>query len=657
MYHFNWGWGGNYNGYFALSNLNPGGNNLTSNQHAIIGIKPNDGSTLVVNTTWSGNITNTTNIAVPDAISLTVSPGAIVKFGKDCKLQIWGKINSVGTSTNYAKFTAINTSDGWDGFEWYEDYLNRMSDNDSSKLIYTQVEYSKSSGIYCSDYGKILIDHSKINNNYGYNGGGISIFYSPINIIWSEIYNNNATSQGGGIFLTSTDTTSAIISQNNLHDNIAGIQGAGFFLSCYENVVFEKNIIDNNQAVKGAGGMLSGLSPLLINNKFCNNYASSSGGGLYLENCNAKIINNLVANNSSGTTTTGAGGGFAISTNSNPNIINNSVVNNSSHKGGGMIFAINSNANIKNCIIYGNYGISYGNQIGINTSDSDPFFDHCNIQGGLTGFGGPGSGSNYTTGNYTNNIDANPLFVNPSAGAGNGYNGLIADWTLQFTPVISPCINTGDTTGVSNLLPTLDLGGNPRINGIIDMGAYEYSLSIPVQLAILNDTVMYGQFACYSATQTITVAGGGNLFKVSTGGSAELIAGQKISYLTGTMVEEGGYMLGYISPVGPWCKAQVLPLATTISNEEDGLSMPAVSTGILVFPNPTTGEFTLSLIGYKTTSVAKVSIYGLSGEKILESSMEYGTSRVFSLAGRASGVYYFRVKTGNETIKGKIVKL
>jgi hypothetical protein len=52
-----------------------------------------------------------------------------------------------------------------------------------------------------------------------------------------------------------------------------------------------------------------------------------------------------------------------------------------------------------------------------------------------------------------------------------------------------------------------------------------------------------------------------------------------------------------------------------------------------------------------------VSIFGLPGEKILETTMETGTSRVFSLAGRASGVYYIRVETGSETIKGKIVKL
>lgn len=39
-FHFNWGWGGSYNGYFYLNNLNPGGNSFTEGQGAIVGISP-----------------------------------------------------------------------------------------------------------------------------------------------------------------------------------------------------------------------------------------------------------------------------------------------------------------------------------------------------------------------------------------------------------------------------------------------------------------------------------------------------------------------------------------------------------------------------------------------------------------------------------------
>ena len=39
-FHFNWGWSGYYNGYFYLTNLNPGGSNFTDLQAAVIGIQP-----------------------------------------------------------------------------------------------------------------------------------------------------------------------------------------------------------------------------------------------------------------------------------------------------------------------------------------------------------------------------------------------------------------------------------------------------------------------------------------------------------------------------------------------------------------------------------------------------------------------------------------
>ena len=41
FFHFNWGWGGIYDGYFYLSNLNPGTNTFNSSQGAIFNIVPN----------------------------------------------------------------------------------------------------------------------------------------------------------------------------------------------------------------------------------------------------------------------------------------------------------------------------------------------------------------------------------------------------------------------------------------------------------------------------------------------------------------------------------------------------------------------------------------------------------------------------------------
>ena len=499
LYHFNWGWGGMYNGYFALGSLNPGSSNFTNHQDAIIGIKPNDGSTITTNTLWSGNVTRNSKTAVADGITLTVAPGTTVQFSADSRLQVFGTLLAIGDSLNYVKFTAIDTALGWHGIKFDNGYLNKevMADNDTSRFVYAQVEYSKSSGIYSYFFGRIIVDNCKINNNSAEVGAGLSIWFNPINITNSQIYNNHATIVGGGIFFTTNDTLSAIVSQNNIYDNLADADGGGFFFHNITNVKLEKNIFRQNQAGKGAGGATMFGSPLITNNIFINNSltASNGRGVLYLENCSTKVINNLIANN--------LGNGITVE-NSSPIIINTTIVNNNHQIAGGIVFDGVSTAQIKNCIIYGNYANNaiYGHQIAIGNNNSNPVFDHCNIQGGATGFGGPGSGVNYPTANYTNNIDTLPLFVAPSLVVGITPSAINADWRLQST---SPCINTGDTTGISSLLPAFDLGGGPRIIGTIDMGAYEFCQA-PVQVSnISGDTN-----PCQFSTQQYWISGSTN---------------------------------------------------------------------------------------------------------------------------------------------------
>ncbi len=54
-FHFNWGWGGAYNGYFAIGSLNPGTHNYSSSNNIIIGIKPSTSTnTYPLFTSWDG---------------------------------------------------------------------------------------------------------------------------------------------------------------------------------------------------------------------------------------------------------------------------------------------------------------------------------------------------------------------------------------------------------------------------------------------------------------------------------------------------------------------------------------------------------------------------------------------------------------------------
>ncbi|MBI4648904.1 MAG: T9SS type A sorting domain-containing protein, partial [Bacteroidia bacterium] len=148
---------------------------------------------------------------------------------------------------------------------------------------------------------------------------------------------------------------------------------------------------------------------------------------------------------------------------------NNTISNNAANNGGALGCQYNSDPILYNSILWGNTATVSGPQVFLNDEDSDPNFYYCNVQDGTAAFG---LNNCFYTGIYENNIEADPLFVAPSAGSGTGYDGVSADWSLQAG---SPCIDAGtpDTTGLN--LPATDIAGNPRIiNGRIDIGAYEY---------------------------------------------------------------------------------------------------------------------------------------------------------------------------------------
>jgi len=201
----------------------------------------------------------------------------------------------------------------------------------------------------------------------------------------------------------------------------------------YGNANVIGNTIRQNQATNGTGVFIYDSDPLVENNILVNNFSDwlpASKGTLYLLYTNPDIVGNLFANN---------GGSAIYMSASSSNIINSTMVNNYNYYTAGMVFEQGSDPIIKNCIVYGNIAelpLQSG-QIRIIDADSDPIFDHCDIQGGLAGFGGAGAGSNYNPANYTNNIDADPIFVDPTTGAGAGYDGLLANWPIgNYTGIL-----------------------------------------------------------------------------------------------------------------------------------------------------------------------------------------------------------------------------
>ena len=231
-----------------------------------------------------------------------------------------------------------------------------------------------------------------------------------------------------------------------------------------------------------------------------------------------------------------------------------------------------------------------------------------------------------------------------------------------FQPIVSSTTSSGS---YSWTIPVGLLPGNDyRIkiistatNSVFDYSDAYFTISeaVPSTTTIQNITVLNGQTLCYDATQTIMVAGIGTTFIVQSGGHATLIAGQNILYYSGTRVFPGGYMHGYIAPGGPFCGVLTPSIAAVLNGNEEN---PAISSpsSVKIYPNPTTGAFTIELGGDFNTDILKVDVFGMHGEKVYSEILRKEVKHKFSLIDLPNGLYFIRIITGEKAETIKLIK-
>lgn len=447
------------------------------------------------------------HVLIPNDSTLIIEPGVSVQFQGAYKLNVQGKLLAIGTLTDSITFTCANPSIGWRGIR----FDNTSITNDSTKIQFCTIKNAIATGvspenygggIYISSVSKIIISQSNISNCKAFRGAAIyfnGYNCNPIIANNTITYNTNDNDGGGAIFCDYG--ANPLIANNTVSYNSA--VGAGAFsggITCSSNPTIINNTITNNTSFMNGGGInCAGCNAIINNNIISNNNASTYGGGIYCGSINYPILKgNIISNNSStkgagvfftaganatlsqsiicNNTASGDGGGICFENGSVTKIVNSTIVNNNATNGGGIYCVGSSNPNIHNSIIYGNTA-TFGNQIFVFDEVSDPSFTYCNIEGGLNGIELNG---NLYTGVYSNNINSNPLFISPSSGSGQSFNGLTADWSLQNT---SPSIDTGNPATI--ITDSTDFVGNTRITVCrIDMGAYEYQTGIPLKLSL-----------------------------------------------------------------------------------------------------------------------------------------------------------------------------
>ncbi|NIG54646.1 S-layer family protein, partial [Chitinophaga sp. Cy-1792] len=235
-----------------------------------------------------------------------------------------------------------------------------------------------------------------------------------------------------------------------------------------------------NTSFGSGGGIFSTTAgtTLTINNSRISGNQANQGGGIYTINTatTATLKNVLISGNYSYS----SGCGISIASGS-LTLINNTISGNYSNSGGAAINATGTSTflvNVYNSIIYNN------NNAEISTVGPTLTYQYSLIKG-----------KGVTANSPLNGNVATPDFVSPLApGLAPNAGG---DYRLKVSSV---AVNAGNNSLFTGLdANSTDLAGNARVldyasNGIIDLGAYEYSPELPAQTInpISDVTKVYG---------------------------------------------------------------------------------------------------------------------------------------------------------------------
>ncbi|MDR1984229.1 MAG: right-handed parallel beta-helix repeat-containing protein, partial [Prevotellaceae bacterium] len=302
-------------------------------------------------------------------------------------------------------------------------------------------------GIYNNAGSSPVLNNVQIINNSAASGGGIHNLGS-LTLTNSKISGNTVTSQGGGI-LNNTNvalTLTNVQITGNTASN-ATSQGGGIRFSGMANVTFTNVQITGNTAGGSGGGIyfwVGNGNASLTNVKIAGNTASS-GGGIYVQALipNATFTNIQITGNKANN----QGGGIYLNT-ATTKLTNATIAGNYADNTGSAIYINTGTLTLQNSIIYGNTG-------GGSPVYNSPIYSFCLLDGvGL-------NGTQYVA-------EGDPLFEDLQYATSLGATSA-GDYRLK---VCSPCIGVGyDSYNNSSV----DLDGNNRLNGTIDLGAYEYA--------------------------------------------------------------------------------------------------------------------------------------------------------------------------------------
>ncbi|TZF84910.1 T9SS type A sorting domain-containing protein [Pedobacter sp. BS3] len=287
-----------------------------------------------------------------------------------------------------------------------------------------------------------------------------------------------ARNQGAGINITNEATSvtfsNLIIKDNQSSGNSGG--GAYLALSGTSNCTFENVVFDSNKVTSASGGAMyfvsvSGSPKVTVKNSKVFRSGGNSGAGFYVlgsdENIPQLNIFNTIFSENRASNTPG-GGAIYLAGYTKSTIVNCTFYNNSNTNGALSFNGANTTLNLYNSIFNKN----------TKSSSNQTSADIRNITGAVLDLRSnlfqvtPPDGFESTE--FKNIIDETPanLFSSTDISSAN---------FLQL--VEGAATEKGDNSYITTYGLTTDLAGNPRkTHTNVDLGAYEYQGTLPVEL-------------------------------------------------------------------------------------------------------------------------------------------------------------------------------
>jgi predicted outer membrane repeat protein len=342
------------------------------------------------------------------------------------------------------------------------------------------------------------------------NGGAAYFLYSSATFNNVEFKNNKSANNGGAIYMLGLTTAYIYPTFTNVKfTNNTAIEGGAIYLSSFAQPTFTNTTFDGNEATAGSGGAITNGTATsskitCLNVVFSNNKSTSAGGAVYNYGTSSVYTNCKFLGNYTGSSGAALYMGGTASNNAAPAITNcvfaNNTANNATY-GGAIYNSTFTDGVLTNCTFYNNTNSNASN---LNNGGAIAFFtssttqkitlQNCifNSNEGDVYIAASNTGASYTVKNS---------LMQTTTVATNGLNGNIvnATPTQLFASIVSTDLNflqiiEGEATqkGDNSLVPvgiTTDLAGNSRImGGTVDLGAYEFQGTLPVELSAFDAT-------------------------------------------------------------------------------------------------------------------------------------------------------------------------